>query len=202
MNLGEMKSRGWWAIDDNESSPNKISATVMLGLINDAIRDLGSKLNIVKSATLTFTTGVASLPSDFISPVAVYDGNVILSELRDIKYKVANDATTSQFYIPNNTEIHIFGQTPEDTVTLWYMSHETALALDADIPANIPVQFHYAIPEIYVKAKYCFKNNRMGDYGGLMDLWEQVKRQIFAATNANRLAEPNAIYDYYGGDTA
>ena len=197
MNLGEMKTRAWWIIDDNESSPTEITAATLLLMINEGIQELSPYLNIIKSATLTFVAGVATLPTDFISPIAVYDEGVLLREIKSIKSKVGDTATTSQFYIPNNTQINIFGITPTGTVTIWYTAYETALTTDATTPSNVPVQFHYALPEIYVKAKYYFKLNQNADYADLMRQWEQIKGQVFAATHADRLANGDIIEDAY-----
>lgn len=202
MNLGEMKSRGWWAIDDNEANPSEISAIVMAELINEAIRDLGPMLNIIKPNEPTFTDGVASLPSDFISPVAcydVYDGKEIpLRQIRNIKEKVKDTDTTSQFYIPNGTEIYIYGTDPEGTVTLWYQAHETALTEDSDTPDNIPAKFHIYIPQVYIKAQNYLKKNMLNEYGGMMDIWEQVKREVYAACHADRLSNSDMVEDIYG----
>lgn len=197
MNLGEIKSRAWWAIDDNETTPTEISATVMAQLVNDAIRDLAPSLNIVKSATPTFTSGVASLPADFISPVSVYDGTTLLHEIHSVTDKVADTAATSQYFIPNNTEIDIFGITPTGTVTLWYKGSPTALSADADIPSEVPLKFHPAIAEIYVKAKYYAKLGRNYDAASLMNEWEALKKEVNGYTNHDRKADGDLIQDVY-----
>ena len=197
MNLGELKSRAWWQIDDNETTPTEISAAVMVLLINDAIRDLAPDLNIIKSATPTFTAGVASLPADFISPVAVYDGDVQLYEIHSITEKLADTATTSQYYIPNNTQIQIFGTTPTGTVTLWYQAYPAALSADADIPSEVPVKYHPAIAEVYVKAKYYERLNRNYDASTLMNEWEGIKREIYKVTHHDRKANGDGIVDIY-----
>jgi hypothetical protein len=158
---------------------------------------VANNLNIVKSATPAFVAGVASLPSDFIKPVAVYDDTKKLYEIRSIEDKAEDTADATQYYIPNNSQLYIFGLTPTGTVKLWYKGYPDELSLDADIPSEIPSRYHYAIPEIFVKAKYNLRNNRMGDYAGLMSLWEQVKAEIFSAVNNERLAKGDEIEDVY-----
>ena len=183
MNLSEMRSRAWWAIEDNEANPKEMSAEVLTGIINDALMDLAPYVNIEKSTTLTFVAGVATLPTDFEKAIAVYDGDVRLAQIANVTDKVADDASCSQFYIPNSTQIHIYGQTPAGTVTIYYKAYPSVLNDDADIPSDIPIQFHHEIPETYVVAQYKKRLNQLGDFATLMNQWQAIKLKIRGATN-------------------
>lgn len=186
MNLSEMRSRAWWICEDNEANPTEIPVAVLTGIINDALRDIAPYLNIEKSEDLTFTAGVATLPDDFLAPIAVYDDDVRLTQISRVTDKVDSDQTTSQFYIPNATQIYIYGTTPTGTVTLWYQAYPSALDDDSDIPTDIPAHFHSAIPETYVKAIYKKRLNQLGDFGQLMNQWQDIKLKIRAATNKQK----------------
>lgn len=190
MDLAAIQTHCWWSIDD--ASHTEIDAATMLILINQALSDLGPNLNNIKSATLTFTAGVASLPADFISPIACYDGSEELQELHHIENKVDDDDDTCQFWIPNTSQIYIYGITPAGTVTLHYLASPVALAVDADIPSEVPVQFHPQI-SVYVKALYALRQNRLAEYSGMLQLWSEIKRQISAACYNDRYADTDRI---------
>ena len=198
MTFLEMINRGYWAIDDDADNPTEITLTDMKALINDGLEALGAELNIIKSATLTFTSGVASLPSDFIAPEACYDDDELLDQIEDITLKVDATDTTSQFFIPNNTQLYIYGTTPTGTVTLWYKARPTALSADADTPTNLPKEFHRYIPEVYVKAIHALRNNKLNTYNGLMVLWDTVRGNVGLATKEDRnFAAGHIMKDVY-----
>ena len=194
MNLKELKELAWWHIDDNEENPTEIPSAILTRLINEAIKDISPKLNIVKSTTLTFTDGVASLPSDFLSVIEVLDDDTHLMQIDDIRDRADTDGYATQFYIPNNTQIYIYGTTLQGTATLWYNAYEAVLNDDTDIPLNIPQELHSAIAEYYVKAKHKQRDNKLYDSNQLMNLWEQVKLRAFAITFNNRTVEDDDLY--------
>lgn len=174
MNLSALKTRAWWALKDNSANPQKIDATTLVSVLNDALQDLAYDMQIIKSGTLTFSNGVASLPNDFLQVVAVYDGDSLLEQIEDITDKVDDSDTTSQFFIPNLTQIYIYGTTPTGTVTLWYYATPAALANDSDTPSNLPERFHRYLATVWVKKEVEFRNNQLADFSTLEDYWENV----------------------------
>lgn len=189
MDLAALKTHSWWALKDNASNPQKIDATTLVTVINAGIQDLGPVLNKVKSATPTFTAGVATLPTDFLEPIAAYDGDTLLIQIDDIKDKVEDDATTSQYFIPNSTQIYLYGTTPSGTVTLWYLASPAALSQTTDVPSDVPTRFHHFIAEIWVPAMVALRNNQLADYGAFIQLWQQVRGEVGYACKHDRAAQ-------------
>jgi hypothetical protein len=190
MNLLAIKNHCWWSIDD--AAHSEIDAATMLILINQALLDLAPALNIIKSATPTFTAGVADLPADFYAPVACYDGSEELQEIRRVQDRVDSTDETCQYYIPDTERINIYGIAPAGTVTLHYKAKPVALALDADIPVELPEQFHAQIA-VYVKAMYALRMGRLAEYAAMLQLWEEIKKAITAAGYSDRYSDTDAI---------
>lgn len=92
----------------------------------------------------TITAGLGSLPSDFLSPSRVYDGDTLLTQITDIDDKVADTAPTSQYMLPDISTLWIFGTTPTGTVTLYYYAKGTALVDDpSSSPMELKEEFHF-----------------------------------------------------------
>lgn len=109
MNFAELKTRCWWAIDDNPTTPKEIDTTTMGLLINEAINDLTENLYLAKSATVSFTSGVGNLPADFYRPLELKFNDTVLEQIRSIGDAVTGDGPTTQFYIPDNATIRVYG---------------------------------------------------------------------------------------------
>lgn len=148
----------------------------MLAIANHLYQyEIGPLLKLLASYTYnasdaahTITAGVGTLPSDYLSPHLMYDGdaydNPPLTQIFDIANKVADDAATSQYMIPNNTQFWIFGQTPANTIKLYYYQTPTALT-DASnsSPTALQAKFHKAIFEYEAKRVYALRRNRTDD---------------------------------------
>lgn len=192
MNLSEMRILGWWSIKDNSSNPQLIDATTMNTLINAALKDLASELSIIKSAALSFVGGVASLPSDFFSPEACYHGTAPMKQLNKINQgRVADNADTSQFFIPDNSNINIYGKTPSNTVTLWYKSYPDELTGDSAAPTELPERFHAYIPTVWVPAMNDLRRGQIYNYGKRLELWQEVKKEIAVVCQQYRVGAAN-----------
>ena len=74
---------------------------------------------------------------------------------------------------------------------------DAALSADADIPSEVPLKYHPAIAEVYVKAKYYERLNRNYDASTLMNEWEGIKREIYKVTHHDRKADGDGIVDVY-----
>ena len=186
MNFKEMKTRGWQTIDDNPTNPIEVSNDLMGAYINEAIQDLSDSLHIVKSASLTFSSGSAWLPDDYLEAVKAWDGTIELKRLFSLNNKtVTDDATNaSEYFIPNDGMIRIYGTKLTSIFKLEYMATPDLLANDNDTPELIPARYHHFIPEIYVKAQYSLKNGRTNTYRTYMALWEDVRRELAASQAA------------------
>lgn len=172
----------------NDPEYDELQDADMGDLINRALQDLAPSLNTVKNAELSFTDGVASLPADFLAPSACYHGDAIMTEIHLITDKAADTDATSQYFIPNMTQIYIYGQTPTETVTLWYKARPAELTEDDDEPTELPMEFHPQL-ELYVKAHLAMKLNRLDEYAGLMKLWEDMKKSVATACKVDRHAK-------------
>lgn len=182
MNFKQMKTRGWQVIDDSPTNPIEINDTLMGEYINDAVQDLAESLNIVKSANLTFSSGSAWLPDDFVSSIKAWDGTKELKRLHSLNDKTVTDDTTdaSEYFLPNDGTIRIYGTNLTGTFKLEYKSAPDLLVNDNDTPELIPARYHHFIPEIYVKAQYALKNGRTNSYRVFMSMWEDIRREIAA----------------------
>jgi hypothetical protein len=190
MDFAAIKTDCWTKLDDSPTAPQYVTDTTMGLWINNALLSLAKEMNILTSATPTFTAGVASLPADFVAPKAVYDGTTLLDEIDDILDKVADTDATSQFFIPNNSQIQVFGITPTGTVTLWYYASPATLT-GTDTPTELPIVFHDKI-WLYVKAQYMAQTNRHDEYGRFMNIWEsEVKPAV--ANYCKRKAYPGMM---------
>lgn len=180
MNFRQMKRRGWQVIDDNPDNPIEIDDALMGEYINEAVQDLADALHIVKSANLSFNNGSAWLPDDFLEPVKAWDGSRELKRLYSLNDKTVTDDTTdaSEYIIPNDGTIQIFGSHLTGTFKLEYIAAPDPLSNDNDTTELIPARYHHFIPEIYVKAQYSLKNGRTNTYRTYMSLWEDIRNEI------------------------
>lgn len=172
MDFNTIKTRCWRAIDDTPANPQLIDNDLMEELINGFLKKLGDVMYIERAAQLTITDGVAELPGDFISANAVYHGTQALKRISRIQDKADDTAVTSQYYIPNNTEIYVFGKTPIEDVTLYYYAYPAELTEDSDVPSELPLMFH-SVFEMYIKTWYAFQTGDIANYATLTALIEQ-----------------------------
>lgn len=188
MDFLAIKNMCWWAIDDAQHM--EIGDTTMGALVNAALADLGPALNIVKKTVLEVVGGVAALPADFLSPVAVRHGTAPVYERH---YGDDDDDTVPAYFIPNAAEVQFYGLAPAEPVTLTYLAGPPALAADEDEPAALPERFQGEIA-VYVKARYALRQNRLDEYGGLMSVWEsEIKRKVAAACTNDRRGDSGVI---------
>ena len=120
----------------------------------------------------TLTAGVATLPSDFLAPVRVYDGdtpaNDPLDQIYDIEDKVSDTSSASQFMIPDLATLWVFGKTPTNPIKLYYYKKPAALTDSAgSTPTALKEEFHL---EPFVKVVQKIYATRNGDYGDEINL--------------------------------
>lgn len=140
---------------------------------------IARRLRLLKSysydgsdADHTITAGVGVLPSDFIAPSRIYDGDAPddrpLTQIFDINDKVADTDATSQYMLPNMSEIWIFGTTPTDEIKMYHYFEPTALTDSASSsPTYLKKEFHL---KPFVKAIQGVYSTRNSDYGDEIDL--------------------------------
>jgi len=126
------------------ATPVELTRAECLDFVNHCYQELiGPRLNKQTSATLTVTAGVASVPADYLAPVRLYDGTTLLEQIFDIDDKVEDTDDTSQFWVPNETQIYLFGITPAGTVTLYYKAKPTAVTDSTDsTPTDLKARYH------------------------------------------------------------
>ena len=198
MNLLQLQTRGWWAIDDDATDPNEITSAEMTNLINEAIRDVAKDLNIFDNDTITLTSNVGSLPSDFLKPTRMEDSDGLpLPQIDDINDK---DIYSQCWMITDSANFTVYPtSTSVASVTLYYQKYPTELSGSTDIPSSIPAEYHHFIPDQWIKAQYALRKNFLDEYNGLMVLWEDTKRQIRQACKNRRTASmTHKIKDVYG----
>lgn len=185
MQFSEIKTRGWWAIEDDPTTPSEITDAEMGVLINQGLADLAGALNINKSATITLTSNVGTLPTDMYEPVRVEDANSrAISQIEDINDKgdyaqcwIINSSTSMTVY-PVTTAVA--------SVTMYYKAYPAALAEATSVPTDIPAEYHHYLADVWVKAHYALRRNFLDEYNGLMLVWDDVKNKIAYACNNRR----------------
>ncbi|MDD4721979.1 MAG: hypothetical protein PHR07_04480 [Acidaminococcaceae bacterium] len=120
MNLGELRARLWWELD-NGSNIDEL-AFLHGGndtrLINEAIRDLVDCIQIIKHDTALYyaSTGVVTLPTDVREILSVKFGTTELTpENNPTLLNIGSDSTTQYMY-NNSKEITLY-DTPVPFVT-------------------------------------------------------------------------------------
>lgn len=162
--------------ETNTAYPVEMTRAEALDLINAMYQnDIGKRVKNLaffsydsSDGDHTITAGVGPLPSDFLLPSRVYAGDAPgrepLDQIFDISEKVADDAVCSQFMLPNNSEIWIFGTTPANTVKLYYYRKPAVLADSASSsPADLKEEFHRDIFVARAKEVYAENTNNTDD---------------------------------------
>jgi hypothetical protein len=202
--------------ESNTTTPtNSVISTraEMLEILNQLYQnEIGKRLNLLASysydasdADHTITDGVGALPSDFLTPHLMYDGDAVdnlpLTQIYDINDKVDDDADTTQFMIPNNTQFWIFGKTPTNTIKLYYYQKPAALTdSSSSSPTDLKSEFHINIFQAKAKEEYARRRNRTDDMIDAMAMVEDYLNQIAYAHSVERQdAAPRTIRDVYGG---
>ncbi len=171
------------AIGEDETTlaaPTQMSREDVLSIINEVYQGpIARRLRLLKSysydasdAAHTITAGIGTLPSDFLAPSRVYDGDapdeLPLTQITDINDKVADTDTTSRYMLPNMSEIWIFGTTPTNTIKMYYYFEPAALTDSASSsPTYLKKEFHL---KPFVKAVQGVYSTRNSDYGDEIDL--------------------------------
>lgn len=137
----------------------------------------------------TITAGVGTLPTDFLAPVRVYDGdaptNDPLDQIYDIENKVSDTSTTSQFMLPDLANLWIFGKTPTNTIKLYYYKKPVVLTDSAgSSPTALKEEFHL---EPFVKVIQKIYATRNGDYGDEINLEIYFQDILDSIERAHRL---------------
>ena len=162
------------------AAPLSMSRADILAFINLIYQGpIASRLRLLKSysydasdAAHTITAGVGTLPSDFMAPSRVYDGDAPddrpLTQITDINDKVDDDDATSQYMLPNMSEIWIYGTTPTDEIKMYYYFEPAALTDSASSsPSYLKKEFHM---KPFVKAIQGIYSTRNSDYADEIDL--------------------------------
>ena len=185
-------------INEDPDNPIEMTRAECLSLINllyqndiaERLKTLATYVYDASDAAHTITAGVGTLPSDFLAPSRVYDGdtptNEPLEQIFDIESKVANTETTSQYMIPNLTEIWFFGITPKNTPKLYYYSKPAALTdSSASSPSALKEKFHIDPFVVHIKETYAMRKNDLAD---MFDL-KMLKLDILDAIEKAHKAE-------------
>lgn len=184
--LGEMKTRAWRVIGDDPANPQEILADDMRDILNEGYLYLGEALNYHKTATITLSGGSGTLPADFIKPERLEKADG--TEIKQIS--TINDKVEGQtcYYIPDNNTLTVFSSSDVGQLKLYYLANPPEMVNDSDEPALLPIRFRTIIPELFVKAQYALRNNKMNTAAGLMNMYDQYKEQIDTYTKTTRNA--------------
>lgn len=176
------------ALYDNTTTPVLMSREEVLAHINHAYTELMAEaLNIQTSATITPTDGVGDLPTGYVAPLRVYDGTTKLDQIFDIDEKVADTDATSQYWIPNETQIYLFGKTPTGTITMYHKAKPTALTESPSTsPTSLKGRFHEVAFTTYIKMIRAKRLDNLQDYHVLWADWLDILDDIEASHNVGR----------------
>jgi len=171
----------------------------VLEIINQLYQnDVGKRLKNLASfsydasdAAHAITAGVGTLPADFLLPSQVYDGdaptNDPLTQIFDIRDKVTNTEVTSQYMLPDNANIWIFGQTPTNAIKLYYYSKPIALTdSSSSSPTALKSEFHIDIFVAKIKEVYATRQNNTDDAIDMKALQADYLDQIEFAHTAEK----------------
>ncbi len=192
--------------EKSTTSPIRISRADMLIHANHLYQEkIGPLLNKITSytydasdATHTITSGVGTLPSDFLAPHRVYDGDAgddaPLAQIFDIADRVGDGDITTQFMIPNETTLWIFGLTPTNTIKLYYLQKPVALTdAGSSSPVDLKARFHFDVFTTYAKMVDA-KNRSKRSYASHLIELEMLLDQIREAhKDGRRDNEPGIV---------
>jgi hypothetical protein len=158
------------------TDPQQMTRADVLTLINLFYQNnIGKRLKILapysydgSDAAHTITNGVGTLPSDFLAPSYIYDGDAPdqepLTRITRIEDKIANDDDTSQYMLPDKNTLWIFGQTPTNEIKLYYYKKPTALTdSESSEPVYLKEEFHLAPFEKLIKDALAFRRTELAD---------------------------------------
>lgn len=201
-------------IGEDTTAPVEMEREEVLTLINQLYQnDIGKRLKSLavysydaSDAAHTITAGVGTLPTDFLSPAQVYDGdaptNNPLTQIFKIEDKVASISATTQFMLPDNANLWIFGSTPANTIKLYYYSKPAALTdSNSSSPTALREEFHIDIFVARVKEVYAMRQNNTYDMMDMRALIVDYLAQISDAHTTEKGDDTPAriIIDEYGG---
>ncbi|MEW6171856.1 MAG: hypothetical protein AB1510_02135 [Bacillota bacterium] len=183
------------------NNPVELSRADCLALVNYAYQEImGLLLNIQKSTTLTVTAGKASLPSDYLAPVRVYDSTTWppLKQIFDIADKVDDNAATEQYWIPNEMEIYFYGITPTNAPTLYYKAKPAAIADSAgSSPTALKGKYHKRFAT-YIKMVMAERRDSMNTYFAMQGEWLDILDEIEEKHKGGRRDnEPLCVREVY-----
>jgi hypothetical protein len=177
--------------EDDPTAPVEMTRVECLTLINQLYRnDIAKRLKNLATysydasdAAHTITAGVGTLPSDYMTPSRVYDGdaptNEPLTQIFDIEDKVAATDATSQYMVPSTTQIWIFGSTPTNMLKLYYYSKPDVLIdSSASSPTALKEEFHVDPFVVHIKETYAIRNNDLADMFDLKALKLDILKAI------------------------
>lgn len=200
-------------INEDTAAPVEMTRAEVLEFVNHLyqndiarrLKNLATYSYDASDAAHTITAGVGTLPTDFLLPAQVYDGdapiNYPLEQISGINDKVDNAATTSQFMIPDNSNLWIFGQTPANTVKLYYYQKPAALTdVNTSSPVALKEEFHVDIFVARIKEVYAIRQNNTNDMMDMRALIVDYLKQIEQAHSAGKFGDaPGTIINVYGG---
>ncbi len=175
------------AIGDEIAEPTEMSRVQILALINQCYQyDIGPLLKTLTSATITPTAGIGALPTDYLKVARVYDGvpntNDPLIQISKIDDKVLDTDPTTQFMLPDNANIWIFGTTPTNTIKMYYYKLPTAVTdSSASTPSDLNAAYHIGVKgifEAYVKAEYAKRMNNTYDQLDEIAMYSDLLNEI------------------------
>ena len=153
--------------------------------------DIGKRLRLLtvhsydgSDAAHTITAGIGPLPADFLAPSRVYDGDTLLKQIFDIDDKVPDTSPTSQYMLPDISNIWIFGTTPTGTVKLYYYRKPAALTdSSSSSPSELKEEFHVKPFMRLIKGIYDSRNH---DNDDVIDMEAYCQDYLNAIENAHR----------------
>lgn len=175
--------------EKNTASPSRMSRIDVLFYINLEYRGrIAEAIGDITSASLTFTNGIASLPTNWLRPEAIYDGDrpngTKLRRITDIAESVEDTAKTTQYMLPDNKHIWIFGETPSIGIKAYFINKPEALT---DSPASTPDALieDYHIDPFVNRIKEVYADNK-NNYDDATDYRMKFEDYLSLIKNAHK----------------
>lgn len=199
--------------EPDPANPVEMTRAEVMDLVNAIYQnEIGKRVKNLASFSYdgsdpahTITAGVGPLPTDFLEVSQVYNGDAPgqypLDQIFKIADKVADDAICSQYMLPDNANLWVFGKTPAIGIKLYYYRKPVVLTDNAlTSPVDLKEEFHRDIFVARVKEVYAENTNNTYD---MMDQRAKIEDLLTlieqAHNNEKRDDTPRTIQNIYGG---
>jgi hypothetical protein len=181
------------------AAPEEMTRADVLEAMNEIYQnDIAEKMGLIKSASIVITSGVGSLPSDWVKAHRIYDGDAPddnpLEQIFDIDERVESTADTTQYMLPDDDNIWVFGITPTTGIKAYYIYAPAALTESPSTTPVLKAKFHRKIFPAYIRQVYAMNNGMKAKEFEMGRLVESILNDIENEyTTGKRDAEQDTI---------